>query len=57
MTDSERLFGRMGMEPVPVVEAKESKSQEHSIARNWLLPSLLGFLEKNKNNEVKKDGI
>lgn len=51
MTNRENLFKRMNIKIERVVEAENPVSLEHSVARNWLLPSLMAVLEKNKNRE------
>ena len=51
MTNRNNVFTKMMVPDVPVVEAEKAVSSEHSICRNWLLPSLLFVLEKNKNKE------
>ncbi|MFH1721071.1 MAG: hypothetical protein ABH950_00550 [Candidatus Altiarchaeota archaeon] len=51
MTNPHELFEKMGVSFEEVVEAKNPVSAEHSIARTWLLPSLMGVLEKNRNRE------
>jgi phenylalanyl-tRNA synthetase beta chain len=45
------LFSRMNLEQEKVVETENPVSMEHSVARNWLLPSIMVVLEKNKNRE------
>jgi len=51
MTNRETLFSRMNLREQGVVETQDSKSSEYGVARNWLLPSLMLILEKNKNKE------
>jgi phenylalanyl-tRNA synthetase beta chain len=51
MTNRKDLFTRMDCPEEPVAEAENPVSSEHSIARTWLMPSLLSVLEKNKNRE------
>ena len=51
MTNKNDLFTRMNLKDEKVVETENPVSVEHSIARNWLLPSLMLVLEKNKNRE------
>lgn len=48
MTNRENLFNRMNLPDNGVAEAGNPLSPEHTVARNWLLPSLMSFLEKNK---------
>lgn len=51
MTNKNDLFDRMQIPEKEIVEAENPVSLEHSVARTWLLPSLLSVLEKNKNRE------
>ncbi|MFH1126110.1 MAG: hypothetical protein V1703_03210 [Candidatus Altiarchaeota archaeon] len=51
LTNKKDLFERMNIPEKTVVEAKNPVSAEHSVARNWLLPSLFAVLEKNKTQE------
>ncbi|RLI91057.1 MAG: hypothetical protein DRO95_05070 [Candidatus Altiarchaeales archaeon] len=51
MTNRENLFRRMNIRVEKVIEAENPVSLEHCVARNWLIPSLMQVLEKNKNRE------
>jgi len=51
LSNKKNLFDRMNFEPQDVVETKNPVSAEHSVGRNWLLPSLFTVLEKNKTQE------
>ncbi|MCX6695931.1 MAG: hypothetical protein NTU61_06515 [Candidatus Altiarchaeota archaeon] len=51
MTSKTDLFQRMNLPEQAVAETVNSLSQDHSVCRNWLLPSLMGVLGKNKNRE------
>jgi phenylalanyl-tRNA synthetase beta chain len=51
MSNERDLFDRMSVEAVEVASALNPVSLEHSVARNWLLPSLLTVLEKNRSRE------
>lgn len=55
MTDKNRLFERMCISEEKVVEAGNPVSSEHSVARSWLLPSLLSVLENNRNMEYPQN--
>ncbi len=48
MTNKNDLFIRMNMPEESVAETENPVSEEHTVARNWLLPSLMAFLEKNR---------
>jgi phenylalanyl-tRNA synthetase beta chain len=51
MTNQRDLFERMAIKKEKTVVANNPVSLEHSTARNWLLPSLMTVLERNKNRE------
>lgn len=49
MTNRNNLFNRMNLPDNAVVETENPLSLEHTVARNWLLPPLMAFLEKNRD--------
>lgn len=51
LTNRTVLFGRMNVAVEAVVETTNPVSMEHSVARSWMLPSLLTVLEKNRTQE------
>ncbi len=51
LTNPQDLYGRMNVEVQPSVEAVKPVSAEQSVARTWVLPSLMSVLEKNRNRE------
>ncbi|MFH0859936.1 MAG: hypothetical protein V1921_01935 [Candidatus Altiarchaeota archaeon] len=51
MTDRDKMFRRMLLKDGNVVETLNPVSEEHSVCRTWLAPSLLTVLEKNRNME------
>ncbi len=51
MTNENDLFRRMEAPIEETVVTKNPVSLEHSIARTWIIPSLMNVLEKNKNRE------
>ncbi len=51
LTNRKDLFKRMNINSKDVTETINPVSNEHSVARNWLLPSLMVVLEKNRNRE------
>jgi len=51
LTNKESLFAKMNIPEEGTVETKGSVSPEHSVARTWLLPSLIQILQRNKNRE------
>jgi phenylalanyl-tRNA synthetase beta chain len=55
LTSKKNLFADMNLPEEDVVETKNPVSSEHSVARNWLLPSLFTVLEKNKTQEYPQN--
>lgn len=51
MTNKVDLFERMTVDEEEVTETENPISIDHSVARGWLLPSLMNVLEKNKTRE------
>jgi len=51
LTSEAALFERMNAKPVDVVTTLNPVSEEHAVVRSWLLPSLMGVLEKNQSRE------
>ncbi|MBD3388250.1 MAG: hypothetical protein GF416_04150 [Candidatus Altiarchaeales archaeon] len=51
LTSRRDLFERMHIPEEDVVETVKPVSQDQSVARSWLLPSLMGVLENNRNRE------
>jgi len=50
MTNKMNLFERMGLADEPVAETENPKTEEYTVIRNRLLPSLLGVLSINKHH-------
>lgn len=51
LTNKTNLFNKMELPEDRVVETENPASPEHSVVRNWLIPSLMSVLERNKNRE------
>lgn len=51
LTNKETLFTKMNLEEFPVVEIANPVSLKWTHIRNWALPSLLEFFEKNTTQE------
>jgi phenylalanyl-tRNA synthetase beta chain len=51
LTSPETLFGKMNCEKLRIVEIANPKVQTMTCLRNWLLPSLIGFLSNNQSVE------
>ncbi|RLJ10206.1 MAG: phenylalanine--tRNA ligase subunit beta [Candidatus Aenigmatarchaeota archaeon] len=51
LTNKNNLFGRMLLKESQVAEIENPVSSNWCVFRNWLLPSLMEFLSKNKHRE------
>jgi len=51
LTDKAKLFGDMNLENQKCVEIANPVSQNWSVLRNWLAPSIISFLSKNTTKE------
>lgn len=51
LTNKELLFGKMNLKERPIVEIANPKTEEYTICRDQILPSLLEVLSKNKHRE------
>jgi len=49
MTSKAALFDKMGLVEGECVEIENPMTAEYSVLRNWLLPSLMGFLSHNRH--------
>jgi len=55
LTNREKLFKKMNMPHVEVAETLNPKTEEYCVVRNWLLPSLMEILAKNKRYEYPQN--
>ncbi len=55
LTNKENLFAKMNVPEVSIAETDNSKTNEYNVVRNWLLPSLMEVLERNKHNEYPQN--
>lgn len=55
LTNKNNLFKKMNMDIVPIAETSNAKTSEYNVVRNWLLPSLMEVLSKNKHNEYPQN--
>jgi len=55
LTNKKNLFQKMNMKTVPIAETSNAKTSEYSVVRNWLLPSLMEVLSRNKHNEYPQN--
>ena len=51
LTNKESLFGMMNAKPVDIVEIENPVSSRWVTLRNWLTPSVMGFLSENTNKK------
>jgi phenylalanyl-tRNA synthetase beta chain len=55
LTNKENLYKKMLMEEKDVIETANPKTEEYSIVRNWLLPSLMEVLWRNRHREYPQN--
>ncbi|MDI6826544.1 MAG: phenylalanine--tRNA ligase subunit beta [Candidatus Aenigmarchaeota archaeon] len=55
LTNRENLYKKMLMEEKDVIETANPKTEEYSIVRNWLLPSLMEILWRNRHREYPQN--
>ena len=55
LTNKNNLHKKMKIEEKDVIETKNPKTEDYSIIRTWLLPSLLEVLWRNKHREYPQN--
>lgn len=55
LSNKNNLFKKMNMDVKTVAETLNAKTSEYNVVRNWLLPSLMEVLSKNKHNEYPQN--
>lgn len=55
LSNKENLFEKMNVEEVAIAETMNSKTTEYNVMRNWLLPSMMDVLARNKHNEYPQN--
>ena len=55
LSNKNNLFQKMNMKVAPIAETSNAKTSEYNVVRNWLMPSLLEVLSKNKHNEYPQN--
>jgi phenylalanyl-tRNA synthetase beta chain len=55
LTNRDNLYKKMLMEEKDVIETANPKTEEYSIVRNWLLPSLMEVLWRNRHREYPQN--
>ncbi len=55
LTNKDNSYKKMRMEVKDVVETVNPKTEEYSIIRNWLLPSLMEVLWRNRHREYPQN--
>lgn len=51
LTSKENLFTKMNVKEMKIAETMNPKTQEYCVLRNWLTPSLMEVLWRNRHNE------
>jgi len=55
LTNKENLFEKMNMKEIKIAETLNQKTQEYCVLRNWLTPSLMEVLWRNRHNEYPQN--
>ena len=55
LANKENLYEKMKMEEKDVIETTNPKTEEYTIVRNWLLPSLMEILWRNRHREYPQN--
>jgi len=55
LTNKENLFEKMNMKEIKIAETLNPKTQEYCVLRNWLTPSLMEVLWRNRHNEYPQN--
>jgi len=55
LTNKNNLFKKMNMEERAIAETANPKTEEYNVVRNWLLPSLIEVLSRNKHHEYPQN--
>jgi phenylalanyl-tRNA synthetase beta chain len=55
LSNKTSLFKKMNIEEEDVAETINSKTSEYNVVRNWLLPSMMEVLSRNKHNDYPQN--
>jgi phenylalanyl-tRNA synthetase beta chain len=55
LSNKANLFKKMNIEEEDVAETANSKTSEYNVVRNWLLPSMMEVLARNKHNDYPQN--
>ncbi|MEM5801333.1 MAG: phenylalanine--tRNA ligase subunit beta [Candidatus Aenigmatarchaeota archaeon] len=55
LNNKENLFKKMNVEEEEIAETANSKTSEYNVVRNWILPSLMEVLSRNKHNDYPQN--
>jgi phenylalanyl-tRNA synthetase beta chain len=55
LTNKTNLFEKMNTKEEEIAEIANSKTSEFNVVRNWLLPSLMDVLARNKHNDYPQN--
>ncbi len=51
LSNEDKLFSKMEIPAEPLVKTSNPKTEEYTVLRTWLLPSLMEVLSRNQHNE------
>ncbi len=55
LSNKNNLFKKMNIKEEEIAETANSKTSEYNVVRNWLLPSLIEVLSRNKHNDYPQN--
>ncbi|MCX8178650.1 MAG: phenylalanine--tRNA ligase subunit beta [Candidatus Aenigmarchaeota archaeon] len=55
LSNKNALFEKMNLEEQDIAETANSKTSEYNVVRNWLLPSMMDVLARNKHNDYPQN--
>lgn len=55
LSNKNYLFEKMNLDEQPIAEISNSKTNEYNVVRNWLLPSMMDVLARNKHNDYPQN--
>lgn len=55
LSNKDNLFTKMNLPEEEIAEIANSKTNEYNVVRNWLLPSMMEVLARNKHNEYPQN--
>ncbi|MBU5690310.1 MAG: phenylalanine--tRNA ligase subunit beta [Candidatus Aenigmatarchaeota archaeon] len=55
LSNKNALFEKMNLKEQDIAETANSKTSEYNVVRNWLLPSMMDVLARNKHNDYPQN--